>query len=67
MSDKIGRSAGTSRNTHLRGAGQTAILTMTLSLPQGMLALPIALAQTGLGPGLLVLLLIGTLNTITVA
>lgn len=46
---------------------RTAGLTLALSLPQGLLALPIAFAQAGLLPGLLITLGIGALNMVTVA
>lgn len=55
------------RAGQLGGAARAAVLTAALSLPQGLLALPIAVAQTGLGRGLLILLLVGALNTVTVA
>ena len=51
----------------LRRGAQAALLTMALSLPQGLLALPIAVAQAGLGPGVLILIVVGALNTVTVA
>jgi hypothetical protein len=44
-----------------------AVLTLALSLPQGLLALPIAIAQVGLGFGLLIMLVVGLLNTVTTA
>jgi amino acid permease len=50
-----------------QGAAHAALLTAALALPQGLLALPIALAQAGFGPGLLILLLAGALNTVSVA
>jgi hypothetical protein len=59
--------ASPSTGSFLRSVAQTALLTLALSLPQGLLALPIAVAQIGLAPGLLILVLIGALNTATVA
>ncbi|HMQ32178.1 MAG TPA: hypothetical protein PKD53_15720 [Chloroflexaceae bacterium] len=51
----------------VRDAAVAAALTMALSLPQGLLALPIAVAQSGTGRGLLILLVVGALNTATAA
>lgn len=45
----------------------TAFLIIGLSLPQGLLALPIAVAEVGLVPGLLIVLAIGACNVVTVA
>jgi amino acid permease len=45
---------------------RAATLVLALSLPQGLLALPVAVAQVGLARGLLILLLIGALNTLTI-
>lgn len=53
--------------SHACGVLRTAMLTLALSLPQGLLALPIAVAQVGVVPGMLTILLFGALNTITVA
>lgn len=44
-----------------------ALLTLALSLPQGLLAVPIAVAQVGLVPGLLIMLIVGMLNIATAA
>lgn len=46
---------------------RTAFLTMALSLPQGVLALPVVVSQAGVVPGLILILLIGALNTATTA
>jgi amino acid permease len=51
---------------YARKVVHTASLTLALSLPQGLLALPIAFAQVGVFQGVLILLLIGLLNTVTV-
>lgn|GEM_PF-2689401 len=48
-------------------AARSAALTLAFSLPQGLLALPIAVAHVGLAPGLLILVAIGALNTATAA
>lgn len=45
---------------------RAAALVLALSLPQGLLALPVAVAQVGLARGLLILLLVGALNTLTI-
>ncbi|MBC8161656.1 MAG: hypothetical protein H7Z42_10600 [Roseiflexaceae bacterium] len=50
-----------------RQVAYSALLTLALSLPQGLLALPIAVAQVGLVRGLLILLVIGALNIVTTA
>lgn len=53
-----------------RRAGATAwaaALTMALSMPQGLLAAPVAVARVGIGPGLAILLLVGALNVLAVA
>lgn len=49
-------------NSTPKGIVYVAALTLALSLPQGMLALPIAVAQVGLVPGLLIMLMVGALN-----
>lgn len=56
------RSAGA-----VRQIAASAVLTLALSLPQGLLALPIAVAQVGLRTGLSILALVGLLNIVTVA
>lgn len=48
-------------------AARAAVLTAALSLPQGLLALPVAVVQAGLGRGVLILLAVGALNAATVA
>lgn len=51
----------------LRAIARSAVLTLALSLPQGLLALPIAVAQVGLTRGLLCILAVGGLNALTAA
>lgn len=55
------------RSVCLRQVARCAALTLALSLPQGLLALPIAVAKTGLASGLLILAVIGLFNVVTVA
>lgn len=51
----------------LRQGAVSAVLTLALSLPQGLLALPVAAAQAGLARGLLILAAVGLLNVLAVA
>lgn len=55
------------RRAGLPQVASCAALTLALSLPQGLLALPIAVARTGLGMSLLILAVVGLLNVVTVA
>lgn len=55
------------RTLCVRQVARCAALTLVLSLPQGMLALPIAVAYVGLPAGLLILAVVGVLNVVTVA
>jgi hypothetical protein len=57
----------TSGVKQIEGMLRAALLTLALSLPQGLLALPVAVARTGLGEGLRILALVGLLNVVTVA
>lgn len=54
------------RRVCVRQVARCAALTLALSLPQGMLALPIAVARVGLVAGLLTLAVVGLLNVVTV-
>jgi amino acid permease len=54
-----------SRLRDIGGGLRAGVLVLALSLPQGLLALPVAVAQVGILRGALILLLVGGLNTVT--
>jgi amino acid permease len=52
---------------HVHGGVRAATLTLAVSLPLGLLALPIAFAEVGIIRGLGLLVLLGAINTVTTA